>query len=31
MRMVWFKEENKRKVVRSIHDQDKRTREILGL
>jgi hypothetical protein len=31
MRMVWFKDENKRKVVRSIHDQDKRTREILGL
>ena len=31
MRMVWFKEENKKKVVRSIHDQDKRTREILGL
>jgi len=31
MRMVWFKEENKRKILRSIHDQDKRTREILGL
>jgi len=31
MRIVWFKEENKKKVIRSIHDQDKRTREILGL
>ena len=31
MRMVWFKDENKKKVIRSIHDQDKRTREILGL
>ncbi len=31
MRIVWFKEENKKKVIRSIFDQDKRTREILGL
>jgi hypothetical protein len=31
MRIVWFKDENKKKVIRSIHDQDKRTREILGL
>jgi hypothetical protein len=31
MRIVWFKEENKKKVIKSIHDQDKRTREILGL
>jgi hypothetical protein len=31
MRIVWFKDENKKKVTRSIHDQDKRTREILGL
>jgi uncharacterized protein YdaU (DUF1376 family) len=31
MRIVWFKDENKKKAIRSIHDQDKRTREILGL
>lgn len=31
MRAVWFKDENKKKAIRSIHDQDKRTREILGL
>ena len=31
MRIVWFKDENKKKVIRSIHDQDKRTRKILGL
>ncbi len=31
MRSVWFKDENKKVIKRTLHDQDARTREILGL